>query len=117
MRVRVRRDLLTRKTGRTITTSEDEIRSWAEEYARENGWVLNPDNDVLDRVIRGLARNEQRFGHRYCPCRLRSRDEEKDRAIICPCIFHKDEIAKDGHCHCMLYYRKDGAEPVTEENE
>jgi ferredoxin-thioredoxin reductase catalytic subunit len=69
--------------------------------------VLNPDADVLDRVIKGLARNEEKFGQRYCPCRLRSRDEEKDKAIICPCIYHKDEIAKDGHCHCMLYYRKD----------
>ena len=69
--------------------------------------MLNPDADVLDRVIKGLARNEEKFGQRYCPCRLRSRDEEKDKAIICPCIYHKDEIAKDGHCHCMLYYRKD----------
>lgn len=98
------------------TTSEDEIRAWAQNYAEENGWVLNPDKDVLDRVIRGLARNEQKFGYRYCPCRLRSRDEEKDKAIICPCIYHRDEIAKDGHCHCMLYYRKDTARTVEENN-
>lgn len=116
MRLRVRRDLLTR-TGRTITTSEDAIRRRAEEYARENGWVLNPDKDVLDRVIRGLARNEQRFGHRYCPCRILSRDEEKDKPIICPCIYHKDEIAKDGRCHCMLYFRKDAARSMEEENQ
>ncbi len=115
VRLRVRRDLLT-KTRRTITKSEDAIRRWAEEYARENGWVLDPDKDVLDRVIKGLARNEQRFGHRYCPCRLRSRDEEKDKAIICPCIWHRDEIAKDGHCHCMLYFRKDAARSVEETN-
>lgn len=116
MRLRVRRDLLTR-TGRTITTSEDAIRRRAEEYARENGWVLNPDKDVLDRVIRGLARNEQRFGHRYCPCRILSRGEEKDKPIICPCIYHKDEIAKDGRCHCMLYFRKDAARSMEEENQ
>jgi len=69
---------------------------------------------VLATVIRGLARNEQKFGERYCPWRLRSKDVEKDRAIICPCIYHQDEIAKDGHCHCQLYYRKDAAEPATE---
>jgi len=79
--------------------------------------VLNPDTKVLDTVIRGLARNERKFGERYCPCRLRSRDVKKDRAIICPCIYHRDEIAKDGHCHCQFYYRKDEAETVTEENE
>lgn len=97
-------------------TSEDVIRAWAHEYADRNGWILNPDNKVLERVIRGLARNEQRFGHRYCPCRLLSHNAEKDKAIICPCIYHKDEIAKDGHCHCMLYYRKDTAQSITEGN-
>ncbi|WP_321508703.1 ferredoxin-thioredoxin reductase catalytic domain-containing protein [uncultured Methanoregula sp.] len=91
------------------------MRTWAEEYARKNGWVLNPDKTVLDTVIRGLARNEQRFGKRYCPCRLRSGEEEKDKAIVCPCINHKDEIVKDGYCHCQLYYQKDAAEPVTGE--
>ena len=48
-----------------------------------------------------------------CPCRIRSGDKEKDKAIICPCIYHRDEIAKDGHCHCQLYYRKDTTGPVT----
>lgn len=99
------------------TTAEEEIRAWAEEYAKENGWVLNPNKKILDTVIRGLQRSEKRFGERYCPCRLRSGDVEKDRAIICPCIYHRDEIADDGHCHCRLYYRKDTAEPVTEENQ
>jgi ferredoxin-thioredoxin reductase catalytic chain len=108
------RDLLIHK-GRPETTSEEEIRAWAEEYARKNGWVLNPDKKVLDTVIRGLARNEKKFGRRYCPCRLRSGDEEKDKAIVCPCICHKDEIAKDGQCHCQLYYWKDAAEKVPEE--
>ncbi len=68
---------------------------------------------MLDTVISGLARNEKKFGERYCPCRLRSGDEKKDRAIICPCIFHRDEIAKAGHCHCQLYYRKDVEELLT----
>lgn len=106
--MRVRRDLLM-KPGRTITTPEDAIRRWAEEYARENGWVLNPDKDVLDRVVRGLARNEEKTGHRYCPCRIRSRNEEKDKAIICPCVYHLEEISRDGYCHCRLYFRKDAA--------
>lgn len=98
-----------------ITTSEDAIRTWAQDYARENGWVLNPDKDVLDRVIKGLARNEEKFGQRYCPCRLRSGNAEKDKEIICPCIYHRDEIVKDGHCHCMLYYRKDAVPAMADE--
>jgi len=102
---------LLRHDGARTTTDEDKIRAWAEGYANENSWVLNPDEKTLDAVIRGLARNRQKFGEQYCPCRLRSKDVEKDRAIICPCINHRDEIEKDGHC--QLYYRRNAAEPVT----
>ncbi len=52
------------------TTEEDEMRTWAEEYAKKNGWVLNPDKKILDTVIRGLVRNKKKFGEQYCPCRL-----------------------------------------------
>jgi ferredoxin-thioredoxin reductase catalytic subunit len=44
------------------TTDEDDMRAWAEEYAKKNGWVLNPDKKVLDTVIRGLVRNRGKFG-------------------------------------------------------
>ena len=112
MRLRVQRDLL-KKNGAKTTTEEDDMRAWAEGYAKKQGWVPDLDKKILDTVIRGLVRNKKKFGEQYCPCRLRSGDKEKDRAIICPCIYHKDEIAKDGHCHCQLYYRKDAAENVV----
>ena len=85
--------------------AEADMLKWANGIARKNGWVLNPDEDHRRIVIRGLVRNKEKFGRPYCPCRLRSGDEERDRAIECPCIYHKDEIAKDGHCHCLLYYK------------
>ncbi len=85
---------------------KSDMLKWAHGIARKNGWVLNPDEEHLQTVIRGLVRNKKKFGRPYCPCRLRSGDEERDRAIECPCIYHKDEIAKDGHCHCLLYYKK-----------
>lgn len=89
---------------------EAEIRVWAEQYAREHGWNLNPAERQLRTVIRGLARNQGKLGARYCPCRLRSGDVEKDRALICPCIWHADEVEHDGHCHCNLFFRKTGPE-------
>jgi ferredoxin-thioredoxin reductase catalytic subunit len=85
---------------------ESEILEWARKYAQEQHWVLNPDHKKLDIVIRGLARNQRKFGERYCPCRLRTGDPAKDRDIICPCIFHRDEVDRDGMCHCHLYFRK-----------
>ncbi|OPY43927.1 MAG: Ferredoxin thioredoxin reductase catalytic beta chain [Methanoregulaceae archaeon PtaU1.Bin222] len=84
---------------------EKEIRKWVASYAKEHGWILNPDTRVLDIVLRGLARNCKKFGRPYCPCRLRSGDLEKDKDIVCPCIFHKDEVAGEGHCHCNLFFR------------
>lgn len=86
---------------------EQEILTWARNYATKHHWVLNPDEKKLEVVIRGLARNKRKFGEQYCPCRLRSGDKEKDAAIICPCIYHKDEVEQDGSCHCRLYFRED----------
>jgi len=90
----------------TEPVTEEEMRAWAREYAEKNGFRLNPDETQLATVLRGLARTKAKFGQRYCPCRLRSGDPEKDKAIICPCIYHKDEIEKEGSCHCNLYFRK-----------
>ncbi len=90
-------------------TEEEPIegtRIWAKRYAKERGWVLNPDEKQLNAVLRGLTRNKERFGEPYCPCRLRSGEPEKDRIIICPCIYHDKEIEETGKCHCSLYFKK-----------
>lgn len=87
-------------------TAETEMLKWAKAYAKKNKFVLNPNKKQLETVIRGLVRNKSRCGHQYCPCRIRSGDEEKDRAIECPCVYHKDEINQDGSCHCNLYFKK-----------
>jgi ferredoxin-thioredoxin reductase catalytic subunit len=84
---------------------EAEMLKWARGYAQKQGWALNKDEKQLGTVIRGLVRNKTKFGHPYCPCRLRSGDEEKDRAIECPCVYHKDEVANQGACHCHLYFK------------
>lgn len=81
------------------------LRIWAEKYARENGFVLSPDEKIVENILKGLLRNEEKRGARYCPCRLVSGDKEKDKAIICPCIYHRDEIERDGHCHCRLFVK------------
>lgn len=90
----------------TDTAEEEaEMLEWAKNYAKDHGWILNRDEKQLGTVIKGLVRNKKKFGRKYCPCRLRSGDEEKDRAIECPCIYHKDEIAEQGSCHCRLYFK------------
>ncbi|WOX58695.1 ferredoxin-thioredoxin reductase catalytic domain-containing protein [Methanoculleus receptaculi] len=66
-----------------------------------------PDVRVRNAVIRGLARNQLRYGRRYCPCRIRKGVPEEDAKIACPCVYHLDEIAGEGKCHCNLFFRKD----------
>jgi ferredoxin-thioredoxin reductase catalytic chain len=76
-----------------------------EEYAKDNGFSLNPDSRIVEGIIRGLLAREEKFGQKYCPCRRVTREIEEDKKIICPCIYHKDEIQKDGHCHCNLFIK------------
>lgn len=83
----------------------EEIIERYENYASANGFRLNPDQKVVERVIGGLLANEKKYGKKYCPCRRVSGDTEKDSQIICPCVFHKDEIEKDGHCICNLFVK------------
>ena len=96
------------KQGKGMTVEEEdlynEILSWAREYAKEKGLALNTDDRQFTAVIRGLVRNRLKHGERYCPCRIRSGDPEKDRLIICPCAYHEDEIEGEGHCHCNLFF-------------
>ena len=87
------------------TNAEEDMLKWAQGYARKHSWSLNTDEKQLSMVIKGLVRNKTKFGKPYCPCRIRSGDEEKDRAIECPCVYHKEEVATQGHCHCHLYYK------------
>lgn len=75
------------------------------EYAKSNGFQLNPDKEAAERVIAGLLRNEEKYGEKYCPCRIISGNKEEDSKKICPCAWHKDEIKKDGHCLCNLYVK------------
>lgn len=96
------------KKGKEMTEEEEalyqEILSWVREYAKEKGLALNPDDRQFTAVIRGLVRNRLKHGERYCPCRIRSGDPEKDRLIVCPCAYHEDEIEGEGHCHCNLFF-------------
>jgi ferredoxin-thioredoxin reductase catalytic subunit len=95
------------------TTAEEEaetreVLSWIRKYAREKKLAINPNDRQFTAVVRGLVRNRLRHGERYCPCRIRSGDPEKDRLIICPCTYHEKEIEGEGHCHCNLFFKPEG---------
>ena len=85
---------------------KEELRKKLEEYAIKNGFKLNSNEKMLDFVLNGLLKNNEKHGEIYCPCRVVTGDKEKDKNIICPCIFHKAEIRADGHCKCNLFFKK-----------
>ena len=87
------------------TTNIDEIIERYDNYAKSNGFRLNPNRKVVEGIVNGLLANEKKHGKRYCPCRRVTGNAEEDSKIICPCIFHKDELEKDGHCFCNLYVK------------
>ena len=92
----------------TITDDNEKIEKLIEEYqeyAKQNGFRLNPKREIVERVIKGLFENEKKYGARYCPCRRVTGNSEEDKKIICPCVYHRGEIEKLGHCLCGLFVR------------
>ena len=72
-------------------------------YADEDGYILQPDEDILEDLLIGLIENEKRYGYRACPCRLASGILADDKDIICPCDYRDPDIDEFGCCYCTLY--------------
>ncbi len=79
------------------------MRTFAEKYAEKAGYRLNPDQEIVEMILKGLVENKKQYGRQYCPCRSVTGDKEEDRKKICPCHWHKKEIEEDGMCHCQLF--------------
>jgi ferredoxin-thioredoxin reductase catalytic subunit len=71
--------------------------------AMEGGYRFNPDDEFTKNLVRGLLRNEQRYGYRACPCRLASGKEKEDLDIVCPCDYRDPDLEEYGACYCALY--------------
>ncbi|NLD57157.1 MAG: ferredoxin:glutaredoxin reductase [Methanomicrobiales archaeon] len=71
--------------------------------AEDGGYRFNPDSDFTKNLIRGLLKNEQRYGYRACPCRLASGKTAEDLDIVCPCDYRDPDLSDYGACYCALY--------------
>lgn len=91
-------------TDDTAKKIEELIKRY-DNYAKKNGFSLNPDKEVVKRIARGLLENEKKHGQRYCPCRRITGKKEVDEKSVCPCYYHRDEIKKDGRCFCGLFVK------------
>lgn len=71
--------------------------------AEEGGYRLNPDTDFAKNLVRGLLKNDQRYGYRACPCRLATGRTSEDLDIVCPCDYRDADLNDFGACYCALY--------------
>ena len=78
----------------------DGAQAYAAQVAKHRGWVVNPDLSMTGTLTKGLARQSERYGRPYCPCR----DIEGEAGdIVCPCAYAASDIAEYGQCYCALF--------------
>ncbi|MFC1715548.1 ferredoxin-thioredoxin reductase catalytic domain-containing protein [Candidatus Poribacteria bacterium] len=88
--------------------------------AERGGYTLNPDQEILDGIVEGLAINEGKLGYWSCPCRIASGDRVADFDTICPCEYRDPDLEEYGRCYCALYVTQDyidagmPADPIPE---
>jgi ferredoxin-thioredoxin reductase catalytic chain len=87
-------------------TTLEQTRKRAEADAKNYGYYLTPQPDLLQMFLEGLKVNEDRYGYPSCPCRLATGNLEIDRDIICPCDYRDPDVAEFGACYCRLYVTK-----------
>jgi ferredoxin-thioredoxin reductase catalytic subunit len=95
-------NLLGKEGGSNI--EPEALRAVWERFTEKNEFMLNPDKKHVDVILKGVFKNEVKFGLKLCPCRLRDGTREKDLELICPCNF-KTHITwnEDGMCWCGLF--------------
>lgn len=60
------------------------------------GVKLNEDPKHVNGILDGLDKKAEKFGERYCPCKVQNVKEN-----ICPC----KEFTSTLHCHCGLFVK------------
>ena len=87
------------------------LRRFAATYSAKSGCSVQPDADVTEGVLSGLATNVEATGRPLCPCRFYpdKQAEAEHRTWACAC----DDMQIYKFCHCLLFTNEDGL-PITE---
>ncbi|MBW2964888.1 hypothetical protein KY363_05520 [Candidatus Woesearchaeota archaeon] len=102
-------NLVGMKTDNTGVLAGEDLRKAWETFSENNDFMLNPDKAHVDMIINGVQANEEKFGLKLCPCRLRNGSRERDLELICPCNFRTHETWNDeskGYCWCGLFVKR-----------
>ena len=84
---------------------------FAHKVLKQFNWKFNPDEEVVERVLKGLTNNKLLYGKRFCPCFIVEKKDGKYVSVdnrICPCPQAiEKEIPQDGICHCGIFCSPD----------
>jgi ferredoxin-thioredoxin reductase catalytic subunit len=75
------------------------------EIAGRNGYILNPDQERVEKVIGLMTENFISAEKYFCPCK-QTHPLNPAADVVCPCPSWKTEIEEDGHCYCRLFYKR-----------
>lgn len=85
-----------------------ELRAAWEKFSENQEFMLNPDSEHVDVIIKGVTNNEKKYGLKLCPCRLRDGSRERDLELICPCNFKTHDTWREkGQCWCGLFVKRE----------
>lgn len=87
--------------------NEEGLRKAWENFTENNDFILNPDKEHVNMIIKGVLENEKKYGLKLCPCRLRDGTRQRDLELVCPCNFKIQETWKNKNmCWCGLFIRR-----------
>jgi len=95
---------------------------FANKVIKQFNWRFNPDEAVVERIVKGLTNNKLMYGKRFCPCFVVEQTENgKYRSVedrVCPCKpAIEKEIPEEGVCHCGIFCsEKYAQEQLKKEN-
>jgi len=100
----------------------EKTQKFTDKVNKQFGFVYNPNEEVNEGVIMGLARNRMIYGKRFCPCFMvigTTKEEQKEADNrICPCKpALEKEIPEDGLCHCGIFCTPEYAAAQAKEEE
>ncbi len=84
---------------------------FAHKVVSQFNWKFNPNEEVVERIIKGLTNNKLKYGKYFCPCFVVEEVDGKYKSVdnrICPCKpAIEKEIPEEGVCHCGIFCSQD----------
>ncbi len=93
--------------GLSEQPSPEELMLQLKSEAEAAGYNLNPEKKMVMALMKGLLKNDSRYGYMACPCMESYGSKKLDTDIICPCDYRDDDLADYGACFCALYVSDD----------